>query len=66
MHSLRHYYASKLIEANKKKEISLLELSKFMGHHSYNFTLSVYGHLIKDQEAEQRVVKDLSATFDLS
>lgn len=43
IHSLRHYYASLLIKDGKYKE-----LTNLLGHHSSNFTMDTYGHLIRD------------------
>lgn len=50
IHTLRHFYASRMIElgANAK------QLSQDMGHHSEAFTFSIYGHLFKDAETERR------------
>jgi len=49
-HALRHYYASKLIEMGK--DIKFIQTR--MGHSNSQITLDVYGHLMKDREAEHQ------------
>jgi integrase len=66
LYTLRHFYASNLIDAHKKGNISFLEISRFMGHRSYEFTETIYGHLIRDMEADQKVVDDLSQTLSFA
>ena len=49
-HSIRHFYASRLIE----QRVRLIKLRELMGHHSETFTMEVYGHLFKDsREVEE-------------
>lgn len=52
-HTLRHTYASLLIEAGE----SLKYVQEQLGHHSPGFTLTVYGHLIPrgDRRAVDRL-----------
>lgn len=50
MHTLRHFFASRLIEQGE----SVKEVSVVLGHADEAFTLRVYGHLFKDQENEAR------------
>jgi len=49
-HTLRHYYASKLIELGK--DIKYIQTR--MGHSNAEVTLNVYGHIMKDREEEHR------------
>lgn len=57
-YALRHYFASKLIE--KGKDLKFIQTC--MGHADIQLTLNVYGHLLKDREAEhQRTAEDLAA-----
>lgn len=44
LYSLRHFYASALIDANK----GLKYIQAQMGHSNVNTTLNIYGHLLKD------------------
>ncbi len=53
-HALRHYYASKLIEMGK--DIKFIQTR--MGHSNSQITLDVYGHLMKDREAEHQATAD--------
>jgi integrase len=46
LHSLRHFYASRLIESG----IDLKELAYLLGHADEAFTLRTYGHLFNDQK----------------
>jgi len=46
-YSLRHFFASMLIEENK----NLKFIQSVMGHEDIKLTLDVYGHLIKEKEA---------------
>ena len=56
-HSLRHYYASKLIE--KKKDAKFIQ--ERMGHSSIEITFNVYGHLMKERdEAHRRTAEELA------
>ncbi|AMO44119.1 integrase [Roseobacter phage DSS3P8] len=54
MHSLRHFYASILMQKGLYKELSTL-----MGHHSSTFTMDQYGHLIRDDGDAMRRIGDL-------
>jgi len=57
-YAFRHYFASKLIE--KGKDLKFIQTC--MGHADIQLTLNVYGHLLKDKEAEhQRTAEDLAA-----
>lgn len=56
-HSLRHYYASKLIE--KRKDAKFIQ--ERLGHSKIEVTMNVYGHLMKDrEEAHQRTAEELA------
>lgn len=56
MYSLRHYYASKLIE--KGKDLKFIQ--ETMGHSRIEVTLNVYGHLLKDrEEARKQTAEEL-------
>lgn len=46
VHSLRHTYVSYLAS----NDVSLLQISKLVGHTNPNITLSVYSHLFKNEE----------------
>lgn len=46
VHSLRHTYVSYLAS----NDVSLLQISKLIGHTNPNITLSVYSHLFKNEE----------------
>ncbi len=50
MNSLRHYYASKLIE--QKMDAKFIQ--EMMGHSSIELTYNVYGHLIGNKEKEHK------------
>ena len=57
-YSLRHYYASKLIE--KGKDLKFIQQS--MGHAQIEMTLNVYGHLMKDREdTHRKTVEEIAA-----
>lgn len=57
-YALRHYFASKLIA--KGKDLKFIQ--SCMGHADIQLTLNVYGHLLKDREAEHiRTAEDLAA-----
>lgn len=49
-YSLRHFYASMLIE----QRTNLKRIQKLMGHEKIETTLNVYGHLIERKEAESQ------------
>lgn len=56
-YALRHYFASKLIE--KGKDLKFIQTA--MGHADIQLTLNVYGHLLKDKEAEHaQTAEDLA------
>lgn len=56
-YSLRHYFASKLIE--KGKDFKFIQDT--MGHSKIEITLNVYGHLLKDrEEAKIRTAEELA------
>lgn len=46
LHSLRHFYASLMINSGT----DVKQLSVSMGHHDVAFTLQTYGHLFNDKE----------------
>jgi integrase len=46
MHQLRHHYASVLLRGG----VDIKRVSAYLGHHSAAFTLSVYTHLMPDDE----------------
>src|SRR5690606_4651254 len=48
-YSLRHFFASMLIEQNK----SLKFIQTVMGHESIKMTFDVYGHIIKRKETSE-------------
>ncbi len=50
LYSLRHYYASKLIESKKDSKF----IQEMMGHSSIELTYNVYGHLIGGKEEEHK------------
>jgi integrase len=52
-YSLRHFYASMLIE----QRVNLKRIQSLMGHAKIETTLNVYGHLVerKEAEAEKRI-----------
>ena len=50
LYSLRHYFASKLIEQG----VDLKQLQDTMGHSQVEVTLNVYGHLMKGREKAKR------------
>ncbi|MGP4112980.1 tyrosine-type recombinase/integrase [Streptomyces sp. 4N509B] len=43
-HDLRHFFASTMLAAG----VSLLEVSRWLGHHSIRITADTYGHLVPD------------------
>ena len=47
-HTLRHTCASRLIAEGR----NIVQVSRWLGHHSPAFTLSVYGHLLEDGVGE--------------
>lgn len=50
-HSLRHFYASSLIEAG----LPVTTIARMMGHRNTSTTLDRYGHLMEDSMARARV-----------
>lgn len=48
-YSLRHFFASMLIEKNK----SLKYIQTVMGHESIKMTFDVYGHIIRRKETNE-------------
>jgi integrase len=51
-HALRHYAASAWI----KQRVDLKRLTTWLGHASVQTTLDIYGHLIKDDDADAAIV----------
>ena len=61
-HSLRHSYATHLIEAG----VDLLEVQKILGHHSI-LTTAKYTHLTQDTDSNaQQLINDLMNGFALT
>lgn len=59
-YSLRHYYASKLIES--KKDLKFIQQA--MGHSKIEVTFNVYGHLIRGQDDQHKLhAEELAATI---
>lgn len=56
MHSLRHHYASVLLEGG----VSIRALADYLGHADPGFTLRTYAHLMPDSEDRARAVIDSS------
>lgn len=50
LYSLRHYFASKLIE----QKVDLKFIQDTMGHSQIEITLNVYGHLLKEREKAKK------------
>jgi len=50
LYSLRHYYASMMIE----RRFNPLFIKQQLGHSSIEMTFDVYGHLFKDDEADRK------------
>ena len=48
-YSLRHFFASMLIEKNK----SLKYIQTVMGHENIKMTFDVYGHIIRKKETDE-------------
>ncbi|WP_336629992.1 MULTISPECIES: tyrosine-type recombinase/integrase [unclassified Microbacterium] len=58
-HDLRHYYATVMIsQIGKGAQYTLYEVSRWMGHASYQTTVDVYGHLL-DKRADVDVLDDI-------
>lgn len=55
---MRHYFASKLIE--KGNDLKFIRTA--IGHADTQLTLNVYGHLLKDKEAEHAQTAEELAT----
>lgn len=49
LHDLRHTFATRCIESG----ISVLTLSKWLGHSNVNTTLNIYAHILPDFEREE-------------
>ncbi|WP_170429821.1 tyrosine-type recombinase/integrase [Ruegeria arenilitoris] len=59
VHSLRHYFASELMERGK-----YLEAQKLLGHHNAAFTISQYGHFIDDDSNRLGdIASELASSF---
>jgi integrase len=56
-HALRHRYASVLL----RNGVDIKRVSAWIGHHSAGFTLSVYSHLMPDDE--ERSLRDIEAAL---
>ncbi|MEU0572758.1 tyrosine-type recombinase/integrase [Nonomuraea sp. NPDC005983] len=54
MHSLRHFYASVLLDGGE----SIKALSEYLGHHDPGFTLRTYTHLMPSSEDRTRKAVD--------
>ncbi|RDI16382.1 tyrosine-type recombinase/integrase [Lentzea flaviverrucosa] len=54
MHALRHLYASHMLASN----VSIKELSVFLGHSSEGFTLKTYAHLMPSSYGRARLAAD--------
>lgn len=52
LHDLRHFCASRWI----KQKIDLKRLTTWLGHSSVAITLDIYGHLIKDEDEDARII----------
>lgn len=59
MHDLRHTFASLMAHHGHKAQ----EVSAWMGHSSVSFTLDVYTHLFRDDEADARRSAALDAAY---
>jgi integrase len=59
LHSLRHFYASKLIDAGYDDH----RLTNMIGHEDIAFTRRVYGHLINRKTRVTKDVADINAVF---
>lgn len=55
-HAARHFYAPNLI----RSEANLLEIKKYLGHHSSSFTYDQYGHLIDAESARSSQIAENS------
>ena len=51
-HSLRHYYASQLIEGG----VGLMRVASLMGHSKFDMTLQVYAHTIAGGDADHSAI----------
>ncbi|MCW8966049.1 MAG: tyrosine-type recombinase/integrase, partial [Candidatus Pacearchaeota archaeon] len=54
LNSLRHYFASKLIEKGTDFKI----IQETMGHSTIELTFNVYGHLLKDREEKRKAIAE--------
>ena len=55
-HAFRHYCASELIADGR----NIVQVSRWLGHHSPSFTLDVYAHLIDEGVGEPLTLPLLS------
>lgn len=64
-HDLRHYYATVMIsQIGRGAQYTLYEVSRWMGHASYQTTLDVYGHLL-DVRPDVDVLDDITAAAEV-
>jgi integrase len=59
-HDLRHYYASKILQAFPG---DLWRVTNLMGHESITTTTKIYGHWLSDEEGDRAEQEKLSAIF---
>ena len=59
-HDLRHYYASKILQAFPG---DLWRVTTLMGHESITTTTKIYGHWLSDEEGDRAEQEKLSAIF---
>lgn len=63
-HDLRHSYATVMISMiGKGAQYTLYEVSRWMGHASYQTTVDVYGHLL-DARPNVDVLDDIMAAAE--
>ena len=60
MHSLRHFYASVLLDAGE----NIKALAEYLGHSDPGLTLRVYAHLMPS--SQERTRKAIAGTYDKS
>ncbi|MGN7187263.1 tyrosine-type recombinase/integrase [Microbacterium enclense] len=64
-HDLRHYYATVMIsQIGRGAQYTLYEVSRWMGHASYQTTVDVYGHLL-DVKPNVDVLDDIMASAEV-
>lgn len=62
MHTLRHYYASVLLQGGPEvRGVDIRRLSEYLGHHNPACTLRVYSHLMPD--AEEQTLKAIDTAL---